>query len=121
MDSHEFDHVFSFNGFLGFTKFSVAALLSSADVGVWVVCLMVSDWNRFYDNFRIGYWPQYYKCIFFHNRINLFQHQCYSLLKNKQQVCREPLQRSLRLYTVLWKITFSERGGIFTHIIVSVH
>lgn len=64
MDSHEFDHVFSFNGFLGFTKFSVAALLSSADVGVWVVCLMVSDWNRFYDNFRIGYWPQYYKCIF---------------------------------------------------------
>lgn len=27
--------------------------------------------------------------FFFHNRIDLFQHQCYSLLKNKQQVCRE--------------------------------
>lgn len=25
-DSHEFDHVFSFNGFLGFTKTSMAAL-----------------------------------------------------------------------------------------------
>lgn len=47
VDSHEFDHVFSFNGFLEFTKLygSTVLLDSSADGGEWVVCLLV-EWSK---------------------------------------------------------------------------
>lgn len=39
-DSHEFDHVFSFNGFLGFSKTSMAALF------YWIALQMVaSGWH----------------------------------------------------------------------------
>lgn len=42
-DSHEFDHVFSFNGFLGFAKTSMAALFYWIALqmveGEWYVCL----------------------------------------------------------------------------------